>query len=108
MVLCVQTCYLYYFTLTGAWLDFTYTITIMAPDSMWGEYENGSWNGLLGEVHHGEKDLTTNYFTLTEERLQHFDGSVPYNREGFGFALRAPAPFPAWQNLIFPFTWQVI
>ena len=72
-----------YFTTTGAWLDFTYTTTYRAPDNMWGEYENGSWNGLLGEVYHGDKDVTTNYFTLTEHRLQHFDGSVPYSREGY-------------------------
>lgn len=91
----------------GSWLNFSYTITDIAPDALWGELVNGTWNGLLGEIAYGEKNFTVNYFTITRERLEYFDCSVPYFREGFGFAVKIPPPVPAWLSLITPFTWQV-
>lgn len=49
----------------------------------WGERdENGTWSGLLGELHRGAKDLAINYFTVTTERAEDFDYSVPYYNEG--------------------------
>ncbi|KAF2363625.1 Ionotropic glutamate receptor [Trinorchestia longiramus] len=89
------------------WLNFRYTTTIAASDDHWGEYENGTYNGLLGDVLRGEKNFTMNYLTLTLDRVKYFDVSVPYFWEGFGFVLKNPPPLPAWQNLLFPFTWQV-
>ena len=72
-----------------------------------GELDNGTWDGLLGEVIDGDKNFTINYFTITQERLDYFDSSVSYFREGFGFALKNPAPYPPWTSLIYPFSWQV-
>lgn len=48
----------------------------------WGEIENGTWVGLLGEVYRGRKDLAINYFTITYERAQYFDYSISYHTEG--------------------------
>lgn len=49
----------------------------------WGERdENGTWSGMLGELHRGAKDLAINYFTVTTERAEDFDYSVPYYNEG--------------------------
>lgn len=48
----------------------------------WGEIENGTWVGLLGEVYKGNKDLAINYFTITYERSRYFDFSVSYHTEG--------------------------
>ncbi|XP_071531064.1 probable glutamate receptor [Panulirus ornatus] len=93
--------------LLSVWLNFTYTLTHGAPDSKWGEMENGTWVGLLGEVYRGNKDLTINYFTITHERSQYFDYSVSFHTEGFGFALPMPPEVPRWRNLIYPFTWVV-
>lgn len=88
-------------------LNFSYTVTISAPDLRWGELENDTWSGLLGQVAYTDKHLTINYFTITAQRSQYFDFSVPYFIEGFGFALKTPPPYPPWQNLLNPFTWQV-
>lgn len=88
----------------GAWLNFTFTLTQHAKDGNWGELENGTtWNGLLGEVHSGHKNITVNYFTVVEERLRDFDVTATYFYEGLGFALRVPQPLPAWMSLTYPF-----
>ncbi|XP_068228133.1 uncharacterized protein [Palaemon carinicauda] len=90
----------------GDWLNFTYTTTIYAEDENWGELVNGSWNGLLGEVYRGTKNLTVNYFTVVYERSRDFEHTSSYFNEGFGFALRIPPPLPAWMSLLYPFsTW---
>ncbi|KAK7072272.1 hypothetical protein SK128_020755, partial [Halocaridina rubra] len=83
--------------------NFTYTLTAQAPDENWGKYINGSWNGLLGEIDHGEKLFTVNFFTMNHLRMQHFEASVPYWREGFGIAILTPPPLPKWQNAYLPF-----
>lgn len=89
----------------GAWLNFTFTLTYTAEDGKWGELENGTtWNGMLGEIYNGHKNITVNYFTVVEERLRYFDVTTPYFYEGFGFALRVPQPLPAWMNLTYPFS----
>ncbi|KAG7172891.1 Glutamate receptor ionotropic, delta-2-like 22 [Homarus americanus] len=89
------------------WLNFTFTLTNGAPDSKWGEIENGTWVGLLGEVYKGNKDLAINYFTITHERTRYFDTSISYLTEGFGFVLPTPPELPRWRNLVYPFTWVV-
>ncbi|XP_047480207.1 uncharacterized protein LOC125032865 [Penaeus chinensis] len=87
--------------------NFTFTLTHGAPDLKWGEIENGTWVGLLGEVYRGRKDMAINYFTITHERAQYFDYSISYHTEGFGFALPKPPPLPQWRSLVYPFTWVV-
>ncbi|XP_042226822.1 uncharacterized protein LOC121869529 isoform X2 [Homarus americanus] len=88
----------------GSWLNFTFTTTQQAEDGKWGELENGTWNGLLGEVYRSTKNITVNYFTVVYDRLQDFDHTTTYFYEGFGFALRIPPPLPAWMSLLYPFT----
>lgn len=48
----------------------------------WGSLENGTWNGLLGEVYRREKNLTMNYFTVTYQRAKDFDYSTSFYTEG--------------------------
>ncbi|KAK8384558.1 hypothetical protein O3P69_014259 [Scylla paramamosain] len=88
-------------------MNFSYTLTDRAPDNKWGELENGTWVGLLGEVYRGNKHLAINYFTITEERARFFDYSVSYLTEGFGFALPIPPELPKWTKLVYPFAWDM-
>lgn len=85
-------------------LNFTYHLTTQPPDLNWGDYENGSWTGMLGMVHSGDKNFTVNYFGFTNERIEAFDASVSYWNEGFGLALLAPPPLPKWRSVYYPFT----
>ncbi|XP_053641760.1 glutamate receptor ionotropic, delta-1-like [Cherax quadricarinatus] len=88
----------------GGWLGFNITMTRRASDKRWGELVNGTWVGMLGDIWRKEKDLTFNYFAITEERSKYFDYSVPYYNEGYGFGIATPPPLPHWRNLIYPFS----
>ncbi|XP_064099397.1 glutamate receptor-like [Macrobrachium nipponense] len=88
----------------GGWINFTSTFTESSSDDKWGEIVNGTWVGMLGDVLRGDKDLAVNYFSVTEERAQYFDFSVPHYNEGFGFTIRVPPPLPRWLSLTYPFT----
>ncbi|XP_068250184.1 glutamate receptor ionotropic, kainate glr-3-like [Palaemon carinicauda] len=91
--------------LLARWLNFSYSFT---SDPLWGERNaNGTWTGILGYLHRGEKDLVLNYITLTPDRVEDFDISVTYHSEGFGIMLKVPPPLPRWQNVIFPFSTEL-
>lgn len=90
----------------SVWLNFTYT-TSSAPDKLWGELENNSWTGLLGEVAKGNNNMTINFFIQSPERSKYFEASIPYMFEGFGFAAKMPDPLPPWKRLLQPFSLNV-
>ncbi|XP_018019483.1 ionotropic receptor 21a-like [Hyalella azteca] len=89
--------------------NFSFTTTKKSPDFLWGNCDNDSWSGLLGLVQSGQKELTINYFSMALDLKPHvhFDASIPYFWEGFGFALKMPPPQPPWKNLLSPFQIQV-
>ncbi|ROT84249.1 Variant Ionotropic Glutamate Receptor [Penaeus vannamei] len=94
----------------AAQLNFTYTSTEQAPDGRRrvgreGRERDVEWD--LGELHRGAKDLAINYFTVTPERAEDFDYSVPYYNEGFGLILKVPPPLPRWRSVLYPFTGAV-
>ncbi|XP_042219287.1 glutamate receptor ionotropic, kainate 2-like [Homarus americanus] len=89
----------------ASWLNFTATYSNKASDLEWGKRdENGTWSGILGDVHRGRKHLAVNYLTVTDQRAQDFDYSVSYYNEGFGLALKVPPPLPRWRSLLYPYT----
>ncbi|KAK7083241.1 hypothetical protein SK128_001427 [Halocaridina rubra] len=66
----------------GKWMDFKYTLTENASDYQWGECENGSWVGMLGDIWREEKDMAINSLTITEKRARDFDYTFPHFIEG--------------------------
>lgn len=88
-------------------LNYTYHLTTEPPDLNWGDFENGSWTGMLGMVHSKDKNFTVNYFGYTNERIEAFDHSVSYWNEGFGLALLRPPSLPKWRSVYYPFTLEV-
>ncbi|MPC71922.1 Glutamate receptor ionotropic, delta-1 [Portunus trituberculatus] len=85
-------------------LNFSFDLTTEPPDQLWGDFENGSWTGMLGMVYQGGKNFTVNYFGYTNKRIEDFDASVSYWMEGFGLALLKPKPLPKWRSVYYPFT----
>ncbi|XP_068237276.1 glutamate receptor-like [Palaemon carinicauda] len=74
------------------------------------EIESGasvSYSTMQDLVKIGEKDLMFNYATPTMERYADYQLTVPYAYEGFGLLLEIPPPLPQWQNVLYPFSWQV-
>lgn len=88
----------------GHVLNFTYNMTETSPDHNWGDFENGSWTGMLGMVHRGEKNFTVNFFGYSLEKMRDFDASSSYWMEGFGLTLRVPAALPRWRAAYYPFS----
>ena len=88
----------------SAHLNYSYNLTVEPPDEKWGNFENGSWTGMLGMVHQGGKNFTVNYFGYTNKRTEDFDASISYWMEGFGLALLKPEPLPKWRSVYYPFT----
>ncbi|XP_078383275.1 glutamate receptor ionotropic, kainate 2-like isoform X2 [Oculina patagonica] len=59
-------------------LKFTYEI-YPTPDGMYGaETENGTWNGMIGELLNKRADMIVADLTITERREKVVDFSVPY------------------------------
>ncbi|XP_047494446.1 glutamate receptor ionotropic, kainate glr-3-like [Penaeus chinensis] len=87
--------------------NFTYTLTPWASDRQWGNWENNSWTGMLGDLYREVKNLTVNFISLSPRRAQYFDISVPYYKEGFSFVLAFPPPLPRWYSLVHPFSWTM-
>ena len=92
------------FDILGKKMNFTYDFQMHTPDWSWGSKENGSWIGMLGQLHSREKDILINNFLLTEERYYEFDSSFPYFQEGFALMLKIPPPAPKWVGLLYPFS----
>ncbi|KAK4323264.1 hypothetical protein Pmani_006045 [Petrolisthes manimaculis] len=89
----------------SSWLNFTYSYVTPITPVVWGERgDDGSYDGMLGQVQRGECDLVANYFTITHQRAQDFDYSISYFAEGFGVMLRDPPPLPQWQSILYPYT----
>uniref|UniRef100_A0A0P4WER3 Ionotropic glutamate receptor L-glutamate and glycine-binding domain-containing protein n=1 Tax=Scylla olivacea TaxID=85551 RepID=A0A0P4WER3_SCYOL len=87
----------------SAKLNFTYTTTIDSPDSKWGAFFNGSWDGLLGMLQRREKNFTINILYSSYDRNKAFDMSVSFHTDGYGAFLPQPAPLPLWTSLVRPF-----
>lgn len=86
-------------------LNFSYTMTEKSDDLKWGILENGSWVGVLGMVHRGEKNFTVQGFTQTYDRSQEFDPShsLPAGAAAGVFLLK-PERLPMWPNIYKSFT----
>ncbi|XP_076031104.1 ionotropic receptor 21a-like [Oratosquilla oratoria] len=88
----------------GEVLNFSYIVQVEPQDLNWGDFENGNWTGMMGDLMFHNKQLAINYFYITPERGRDFDFTFPYEAEGFGFMLRLPPPLPQWKSLLYPFS----
>ncbi|MPC60808.1 putative glutamate receptor [Portunus trituberculatus] len=83
----------------SAKLNFTYTTTKNSPDSKWGAFSNGVWNGVMGMIHRREKNFTINDLVIDINRGRDFDFSTTIYMDGFGVYLRSPDPLPNWMSI---------
>ncbi|XP_060070631.1 glutamate receptor ionotropic, kainate 1-like [Ylistrum balloti] len=90
-------------------LNFTYRLT-MPADGAWGmEFENGSFNGLVGQMQRNEVDLTVAPMSIQTNREAVMDFSYPYYFEPTIMLLKKPDPSETkWRTLIDPFTTTVL
>ncbi|XP_033760011.1 uncharacterized protein LOC117342117 isoform X2 [Pecten maximus] len=93
----------------AASLNFTYRLT-MPADLAWGmEFDNGSFNGLVGQMQRNEIDLTVAPMSIQTNREAVMDFSYPYFYEPTVMILKKPDPSETkWRTLIDPFTTTVL
>ncbi|KAK4308275.1 hypothetical protein Pmani_020028 [Petrolisthes manimaculis] len=92
-------------------LNFTALFAEPADGNRWGWKVNGTWTGLLGELHRDETDIGLANLYITINRLGALDYSAPFSDDGSCFMARVEPPLPRWQALAFPFhpwTWLAI
>ncbi|XP_071518327.1 probable glutamate receptor [Panulirus ornatus] len=77
----------------------------------WGEkYENGSWYGIMGQLHRREVDIGIAFY-ITIQWSEVPDLTAPYIDDPICFMTRMEPPLPHWQSLAFPFhqwTWLAV
>ncbi|XP_069103797.1 glutamate receptor ionotropic, kainate 2-like [Argopecten irradians] len=90
-------------------LNFTYHL-IMPVDGAWGmQFDNGSFNGLVGQMQRNEIDLTVAPMSIQTNREAVMDFSYPYFYEPTVMLLKKPDPSDKkWRTLIDPFTTTVL
>ncbi|KAK3850674.1 hypothetical protein Pcinc_042634 [Petrolisthes cinctipes] len=87
-------------------LNFTFKVYDYPPDFKWGDFNNGTWSGMIGEVFREEKDFGINQMAIVGSRWRAVDFGVPFGTEGFTFLLPNPTPPPRWWSISFPFSWS--
>lgn len=98
------------FLLIAAQLNFRFRIQVHAGSSYGRVHENGTWDGLIGEVVYKRADVALSWFELLKERFQVIDycDRVPLAHDLYGFfvwKITAPSreiTFNMFQNLLKP------
>ncbi|RWS07679.1 uncharacterized protein B4U79_10386, partial [Dinothrombium tinctorium] len=63
----------------------------LSKDSAYGSnFNNGSWNGMIGEVYRGEADLALADLTITSKRQEVVDFSFPFMETGVTLLIKRP------------------
>ncbi|XP_076095691.1 glutamate receptor ionotropic, kainate glr-3-like [Mytilus galloprovincialis] len=90
-------------------LNFTYEIT-QPLDGKWGaQMENGSWNGLIGQLERRDVDLVAAPVAVQISRENVVDFTIPYYYDAPAILLKKPDPnAKKWRTLIDPLSEYVI
>ncbi|GFT65284.1 lig_chan-Glu_bd domain-containing protein, partial [Nephila pilipes] len=67
-------------------------------------YNNGTWDGIIGMVQRGDADMGVMALSISEERWNAVDFSLPYGVLEKGFATKEPGEMPKVSAFTYPFT----
>ncbi|ESP00146.1 hypothetical protein LOTGIDRAFT_141353, partial [Lottia gigantea] len=88
-------------------LFFSYVLT-EPEDGDWGIIKNGSWTGVVGQLHRREVDLFAGPLAMSSDREDAVDFTFPYFHVYTSVIFRRPDPNKTkWRKLIDPFKWEV-
>ena len=92
-------------------LNFTYNLS-PPPDGAWGNMlEDGSWNGMIGQLMRDEIDIAPAEFTITALRSQVVDFNLPIAESHQKFFVKNPSEALNWTAFLDPLSpkcWMVI
>ena len=75
------------------------------PDGSWGSLRNGTWTGMVGMVVRGQCHMAMSEFTMTQQRRQVVDYSMPLMDDTVHFAMLRPQQAKSWTIFVDIFNW---
>ena len=85
-------------------LNFTYTIK-QPKDMSYGQIlDNGSWNGIIGELHRRNADIGLCDLAVTEQRSRVVDFTVGLNEGGCRLWMLIPKRSCSWTSFVASFS----
>ncbi|CAG0903981.1 unnamed protein product, partial [Darwinula stevensoni] len=76
-------------------MEFDFDIVVPAIGTYGAKQEDGSWDGLIGDLYRGETDMIVAPLTMTSEREEVVDFVAPYfDQSGIGIVIRKPHQEP--------------
>ena len=72
-------------------LNFKYELYLVEDGLFGGIGENGTWNGMLGDVIYKKADIAINGFNPTKDRVKQVHFTHPYMYDNLAFVLRKPS-----------------
>ncbi|GFS55203.1 uncharacterized protein NPIL_528831 [Nephila pilipes] len=81
---------------------------VLPNDGKYGSRDNnGTWNGVIGLVQRGEADIGLAGLSITEDRWEDVDFSIPYSVIDRVFAIKEPGEMHKITAFIYPFSQNV-
>ncbi|XP_055926547.1 glutamate receptor ionotropic, kainate 2-like isoform X1 [Argiope bruennichi] len=85
-----------------------YEYRIVADESYGKKYDNGTWDGMIGEVINREVDLAIGDLTITQEREEFVDFTMPFMNLGISILFKKPTKSnPKLFSFLAPFSFEV-
>ncbi|GFT29787.1 lig_chan-Glu_bd domain-containing protein, partial [Nephila pilipes] len=76
-----------------------------SPNGQFGtRHSNGTWDGVIGLVQSGEADIGVQSLSISEDRMQAVDFSIPYFVHQKAFTVKEPGLMPKITAFTYPFT----
>ncbi|CAL4208831.1 unnamed protein product, partial [Meganyctiphanes norvegica] len=88
--------------------NFDYEFVFPKDGQYGGRMENGSWNGLVGDLANGETDIIVAPLTMTSEREEVIDFVAPYfDQSGISIVIRRSKPEESLFKFMLVLRWEV-
>ncbi|GFS89653.1 uncharacterized protein NPIL_315791 [Nephila pilipes] len=80
----------------------------LSPNGQFGSrHSNGTWNGIIGLVQSGKVDMGVQSLSISEERFEAIDFSIPYYVLQKAFVTKEPGEMPKITAFTYPFSRNV-
>ena len=88
-------------------LNFRTEFVTPSDGGMWGgQAADGSWSGLLGDLHHDRADIGMANLFRSADKLRGIDMTEPYMTDYACFLAAVPPPPPHYLALVRPLSWR--
>ncbi|XP_037090457.1 ionotropic receptor 21a-like, partial [Pollicipes pollicipes] len=91
----------------GTVINYVPEFTRPTDGGLWGRHEeDGTWSGLVGDLHYGRADVGMANLFISESKLEAIDMTTPYMTDYACYIAAVPPPPPRYLSLVRPLTWR--